>query len=192
MVVAIACSGYTIFTLLALIDKKQSSIDYAAVWEKQEIDVALADELQLIAVRMNSFMHAQTEKIGVTVLSYSKTETCIKNLKENLEDKNFITLSDNLLDTLIDKNDIKSDIRTAKTEKKVDNGIAAQSKVISIAPAKWKSIMGNTKIKSFITPKELGILAIAAQIPNKIPTEKQSIILLEIYEKALEEGFVAA
>lgn len=52
--------------------------------------------------------------------------------------------------------------------------------------------MGNTKIKSIITPKELGILAIAAQIPNKIPTEKQSIILLEIYEKALEEGFVAA
>lgn len=40
------------------------------------------------------------------------------------------------------------------------------------------------------TKKEIGIIEVATQIPNKIPTEKQSLLLLEVIEKARLEGFM--
>jgi hypothetical protein len=36
----------------------------------------------------------------------------------------------------------------------------------------------------------MGILQIAAQMPTKIPTERQSAILIEILGKAQQEGIV--
>ena len=39
-----------------------------------------------------------------------------------------------------------------------------------------------------VSPKEMGILKIAQQIPDKIPTEKQSVVLMDILEKARAEG----
>jgi hypothetical protein len=41
-----------------------------------------------------------------------------------------------------------------------------------------------------LTPKETGVLQTAAQIPAKIPSEKQSIILMEVIGKARLEGMV--
>jgi hypothetical protein len=44
-----------------------------------------------------------------------------------------------------------------------------------------------TKRKLF-TPKKLGILQVAVQMPSKIPSDKQAVILLELYQKAEMEG----
>lgn len=44
--------------------------------------------------------------------------------------------------------------------------------------------------KDFFSPKELGILNVAAKIPAKIPTEKQCVVLIGIFQKAEEEGFL--
>lgn len=44
--------------------------------------------------------------------------------------------------------------------------------------------------KRLLSPKEIGILQIAGQVPNKIPTEKQSAILLDILAKARQEGIL--
>ena len=42
--------------------------------------------------------------------------------------------------------------------------------------------------KRLLTPKEIGILNIAMQMPMKIPTEKQCVVLLDTIEKARAEG----
>ena len=44
--------------------------------------------------------------------------------------------------------------------------------------------------RSLLTPKEVDILRIAEQIPAKIPTEKQSAVLIEILGKARQEGII--
>jgi hypothetical protein len=41
-----------------------------------------------------------------------------------------------------------------------------------------------------LTPKESGILQTATQIPAKIPSEKQCLILLDVLEKAHSEGIL--
>jgi hypothetical protein len=42
--------------------------------------------------------------------------------------------------------------------------------------------------KRLLTPKEIGFMNVAAQMPAKIPTESQSRVLISILEKGREEG----
>ena len=44
--------------------------------------------------------------------------------------------------------------------------------------------------KELLTPKEVGVLRIAMQIPAKLPTEKQCAILLDVLGRARAEGIV--
>jgi hypothetical protein len=55
---------------------------------------------------------------------------------------------------------------------------------------KWTKILDEGTRRKFLTPKEMGVLQIARQMPTKIPTEKQSIVLAAVLEKATSEGLL--
>ena len=48
--------------------------------------------------------------------------------------------------------------------------------------------MADGNKKNIFSPMETGFLQIASQIPAKIPSEKQSVILIAILAKAALEG----
>ena len=89
---------------------------------------------------------------------------------------------------LIDMDMVFEEKKTAQKIQKIDDGIEAQRKVMEISGPVWKSLMDQCRQKGILTPKEAGILHIASQIPGKIPTEKQSIVLVELLDKAQMEG----
>ena len=89
---------------------------------------------------------------------------------------------------LIDTDMVVEEKKDAKRIQKIDDGIEAQKKVMGIKGPAWKSLMDQCGQKGILTPKETGILQIAAQIPKKIPSEKQSLILVEILDKVQQEG----
>ena len=60
--------------------------------------------------------------------------------------------------------------------------------MLEIAASHWVSIQHALSAKRLLSPKEVGILKIAAQMPSKIPTEKQCAVLLDTLEKARGEG----
>lgn len=62
--------------------------------------------------------------------------------------------------------------------------------MLEIAGPKWQSLLQRAQEKGLLTAKETGILQIAAQIPGKIPSEKQSMVLVGLLEKAEREGIV--
>ena len=70
----------------------------------------------------------------------------------------------------------------------MDNGIDAQTAAMKITGDEWARIRNELSLKRLISPKEDGILKIAAQIPRKIPTPLQSKTLLVILERAINEG----
>ena len=89
---------------------------------------------------------------------------------------------------MVGKDDQKNKKNSARTIQKIDNGIEAQAYVLKKGDAYWKEIFEWNKGESVLTPKETSILSIACQMPNKLPTEKQALILLNIENKAIEEG----
>ncbi len=121
------------------------------------------------------------------VTEWCKKDACWQRLQKKVNDLNNI-LPDSFKSELISKDKIAEEKKTARKVQKIDNGIEAQKRVLEIAGPDWNKLMIEGSRKKIFTPKETGVLQIAAQIPRKIPSEKQSMILVEVLEKALSEG----
>lgn len=53
----------------------------------------------------------------------------------------------------------------------------------------WKQARAWATDKKLVSPMEENILAIAAAIPSKVPTEKQSVVAISTLERLIEEGY---
>ena len=71
----------------------------------------------------------------------------------------------------------------------MDNGIIVQKNALEKGAEYWKQIASYGMKHSLLSSKEMGILEIACEIPLKIPSEKQSEVLLQIEKKVKNEGF---
>lgn len=98
------------------------------------------------------------------------------------------SLSSKFYSQLMSSDEQAAETRTAKQTQKIDNGIEAQRQVLGVPAEKWMRLHQALLEKSLLTPKEIGILEIAMQIPVKIPTEKQCTVLIGILEKGQDEG----
>jgi hypothetical protein len=79
--------------------------------------------------------------------------------------------------------------RTSKTEQRIENGIENQRFVLEMGATYWSKARKWAAEQAITSPDEDGILAVAAAVPRKIPTEKQSWRLIQIKEKLELEGF---
>lgn len=95
-------------------------------------------------------------------------------------------------DRLVPQDDQAAIVKTAKQTQRIDNGIEAQRKVLAVPAAEWARIHQSLLEKDLLTPKEDGVLRVAMQIPSKLPTEKQSVVLLDILDKGRLEGVVVS
>jgi hypothetical protein len=89
---------------------------------------------------------------------------------------------------LISADEVEDEARSAVRTQKMQNGIEAQKAVFEIPSETWAHILQQGQEKGLYSPKEVGVLQVATRIPEKIPTEKQSFVLLEILEKAKLEA----
>ena len=94
----------------------------------------------------------------------------------------------NFFKTLVGIDETKAEQKQAKKTQHIDDGIDAQKKVLEVPAQKWSKIRQVGIEKRFLTEKEVGIIRVAEQIPQKIPSEKQSEILVGVLEKAHAEG----
>jgi hypothetical protein len=90
---------------------------------------------------------------------------------------------------LIDQEEDRELQKSSKKDQRVDNGIENQRFVLELGSLYWTDARKWAHEQSLSTPDEDSILAVAAAIPRKIPTEKQSWRLLQIKEKLELEGF---
>jgi len=84
--------------------------------------------------------------------------------------------------------DQQGEAKAAMREQKVLNGIEAQSAVVRAEGAIWLKIRRWAVERRLLSQKELDILAIAADMPRKLPTEKQCVVALAALKKLHAEG----
>ena len=82
--------------------------------------------------------------------------------------------------------------RGTPARQKLDNGINYQMRVIQIGASGWRRVREEAKRLKLLSEKEIGILSVAEQIPTRLPTEKQSAVLIEILERVQSEGITVA
>lgn len=166
---------YTIAWLAHFLSKQDGTVDFERIWKEQ----AVSEELEIVLIQ---FARGVSEWITSTppqirnVTEYCKREFCWNGLKETLLEFDEGALAA----TVISNGDQQSRKREARKIQRVDNDINAQVEVLHRGAEYWKTVALKGVESGELTPKEMGILEIAAKIPLKVPSERQSKVLLEI------------
>lgn len=181
--------AYTIAAIREICERQQKIVDFLGIWDAQEPPQIFIDSLAVAAKFVNErIVHPPSGISNVT--EWCKKDACWTGLQSDIEILK-ASLPAGFWGNLVslDENDKK--MKEAKKTQKIDNGIDAQKRSLEIGAQQWTIIYQGLSEKGGLSPKEAGVLNIAQQIPNKVPSEKQSMVLMEILEKARAEGLYA-
>ena len=179
--------AYTLAMLGEIVKRRKATVDYQRIWSAQAVDDVLSQALVIIATAVNENIIRPPQGIS-NISEWCKKEGCWTRLVERADDIAKL-LPEECWAGLASADDNKHEAKTARQTQKIDNGIEAQRQVIAIAPVTWQGLCARMSARRLLTPKEIGILEVAAQMPKKLPTESQSRILLEILKRSQVEGF---
>lgn len=84
--------------------------------------------------------------------------------------------------------ELKEDTKDAKKVQKIDDGITCQKKVLALGAETWKEAAAFGLANNLLNRKDMGILATAAAMPDRIPSEKQCIYLVNLLKRLELEG----
>lgn len=181
---------YSLACLGELAKRHNKVIPFISVWNQQEVPPALRNAIAVCATFINDHVENPVDELPRDP-EWFKKDICWTTLTNDIstlegrQEKDFWKI-------LVSKEEENYQKREAAKIQNIDDGIIAQKRVISIPSEQWKRVLGDLSAKRLISEKEMGILTVATQIPQRIPTEKQCIVLLEILEKAKGEGIVVA
>ncbi|MDG6998387.1 MAG: AIPR family protein [Nitrososphaerota archaeon] len=180
--------AYTLAMLEEVTRRRRTSVNYARIWATQSLDALLLEALEVIAASVNDDITQPPTGIS-NISEWCKREGCWSRLVEKAPGIS-AQLSDEFWKSLSSEEDNQHQAKTARQNQKIEDGIGVQTQVIQIPPAQWSQILRKGALQGLFSQKEMDILKIAEQIPNKIPSEKQSVILIEILGRAKEERLI--
>lgn len=180
--------AYTLSMLGEITKRRKATVDYQRIWSTQAIDDLLSQAVAIIAEAVNEDIIRPPQGIS-NISEWCKKDGCWARLAEQA-DRIAELLPEEFWAALTSAEDNRHEVKTARQTQKIDNGIEAQRQVFDVPSAHWSLILKEGAARRLLTPKEIGILKIAEQVPAKIPTEKQSAVLIEILGKAQQEGIL--
>lgn len=175
---------YAIALLEHTVEKSGKALDFEGIWQKQELSAALTDMLAVLSKQVSDVL-TQPPEGRRNVSEWAKLEACWQAVR-NLP----VRLSARMERELIDKEEQRRRERDSAGQQGIDNGIAAQSEVARLGGAYWASLLEWGNRNGQLSETDAGVLRTAAAIPRRLPSERQSLRLMEVQRKALSEGFV--
>ncbi|MFC3050567.1 AIPR family protein [Kordiimonas pumila] len=179
--------AYTLAVIAEYCRTKDKAIDFIEIWKKQTLPQSFIEALEVVSEFVNEQLLHMPQGIS-HISEWAKKDGCWEGMKNNInavEKK----LSVEFIEGLISIDEVKTEKKQARKDQRIDNGIDAQKRVFEISAEKWQEIRIFGEQKKLLSPKEIGVLSIAAQLPKKVPSEKQCIILTDIIQKIKAEAF---
>lgn len=180
--------AYTLAVLGDITKRKKENIDFLSAWNAQKVDPVLESAIAVVSRVVNEDITEPRHGIS-NISEWCKREACWTRIQARAEDIAKL-LSPEFYAQLVLLDDQAAMVRTAKQTQRLDNGIEVQRKILSVSIEAWVRIHRVLLEKDLLTPKEIDVLKLAMRIPAKLPTEKQSMILLDILNKGRLEGVI--
>lgn len=162
---------------------KAGQFDLDRVWTDQRATDATIRDCLAIGERVLRVLTADARPTQ-NVTEWAKKDECW-NIVRSME----FRLSTELLGELSDRGAVRERRREAAVTQKIDNGIAAQARVVSMQASEWLAVEEFAKTARIVNEKDLGILALVTGRKAGFPTEAQSAHLLTLIERCRERGF---
>ena len=180
--------AYAIAAIEEICKRADKVVDFGRCWNAQEVYPELEEALRKAAKFVNDDISQPPQGIS-NISEWCKKDSCWDRIREKIDQlESDIDLS--FFKSLVSIDEQKIKQKQAKKTQQVDDGIDAQKKVLEVPAQKWTKIRQIGIHRRIFSEKEVEIIKIAEQIPQKIPTEKQSGILLGVIEKANNEGIM--
>lgn len=174
---------YAIAKLAHDAEKVGRFVDFERIWRAQGLDSTLAKLLTIASEAVHSIIMGVASEIP-NPLEWAKQQACwnrVQSLK--------INWPEDWQEALITGEDQKETKRSAVKDQRMLNGIEAQTAVVNAGKDFWASAKAWGAAKRLLTATEIGILDVAASVPVRIPSEKQSLRALESLRKLHAEGY---
>lgn len=172
--------------LLRLLIKKQfkgMDLDLQAIWNRQSVPEQVTRVLEVIAEQVYlKITDSARETINVT--QWCKRDACWKGIQTISVD-----LPSSFESVLIGREDIRTEEKEAKKDQKIISGAQAQAEVLKYTAEQWRKLTEFVVHKGMVSSSEATALKYACQIPVNIPSAYQSQKLLNLLERAFNEGF---
>ncbi|MFA7556766.1 MAG: AIPR family protein [Hydrogenophaga sp.] len=180
--------AYTLAVLADITKHRKESIDFLDIWNTQKVDPVLESAIAIVAKNVHDDIIRPPQGIS-NISEWCKKEACWVRIRAHAESIAEL-LPKEFYHQLVSLDDQLATARSAKQAQRIDNGIEAQKRVLAVSANQWAQFYQSLREKNLLTPNEDRVLRVAMQIPSKLPTEKQSLLLLEILEKGKMEGIV--
>lgn len=182
--------AYTLAVLGYITKNRKEEIDFLSIWNVQKVELVLESTIAAVSAEVSDDIIRPPHGIS-NISEWCKRDACWTRIQSRT-DSIAKLISLDFYEQLIPLDDQVATIRTAKQIQRVDDGIEAQRKVVAIPASEWARVHQFLQEKGLLIPKDAGVLKIAMQIPAKIPTEKQCVVLLDVLARGEAEGMVRA
>ena len=174
--------AYAISKLAHDVARRGGSINFERVWRAQGISPGLRDALLVSAKGVHDVIVDPPEGMR-NVTEWAKQQACW-NRVVSLHVSWPNTLDTELVSSF-ERDEVK---RTAVKDQQMLNGIEAQMFVVQAGAALWSDVKVWGMSKGLLSADDQGILDVAISIPNKVPSERQSVRTIEILQRLHGEG----
>lgn len=179
---------YAIALMQHHLGKGGQALDFERTWQGQAPSSKLLTALLAVGAQVNHRIVETAAKSGIAnVTEWCKRERCWEDLKAHVDTSVF----DDLDADLVSSEAAMSGRRSARKEQKITNEVEAQTLVVNRGSPYWQLLLRWAEAGTVMTPSELDVLRVAARIPKMIPTGPQSVKLLQVATKAVDEGWTA-
>lgn len=176
---------YTIALFHRLLKEQFAGRDFDLIyiWNKQEVPDVVSETLIDLAKRTFIKITDPSRKV-INVTQWCKRSECWDDVKSIR-----YLLPKEIYNYLITTDEAMSAEKTAKKEQRIANDINSQVDVVKYSSNDWKRLSEFAVNKHLVSSIDVSALAVACKIPAKIPNVFQSKRLLDLLERAIDEGF---
>jgi hypothetical protein len=175
---------YAIAKLVRDLKSQGRGIDLDLVWRTQQPPSALLDALGIAAEAVRDVLVSPPSWSTTNVTEWAKKEQCWERVCGL-----GIRWPGSLDSVLVGYEELRQREADGLKEQKMLNGIEAQAVVVTAGPQVWKQVREWAIQHRMLSAKELDVLAVAAS-PGKIPTDKQSLLIMRALDKLRKEGCI--
>ena len=176
---------YTIALFHELLKEQFIGMDFDLIyiWNKQEVPEIIANTLIDLSEKV-SYKITDPSRRVINVTQWCKRNECWESVK-NVD----YSLSKGIENYMMTMDEVKIAEKSAKKEQRITNDINAQVKVVKYLAEDWKRLSEFAVNNHLVGSADIAALSIACKIPSKIPNSVQSKKLLDLLDRAVQEGF---
>lgn len=175
--------AYAIAKLAHDVRAKKRGVNFEAIWKRQALAEAMEHALALAAYEVHEVLVNPAPGIR-NVTEWAKKQACWHNVR-SLD----VAWPESFIEELISAEDQQAAARSAKRSQRQLNGLEAQIAVVQAGAELWRDALQWGGTRRLLSPKERGVLQAATRVPEQMPSDKQSLLILETLRRLQSEGY---